>query len=149
MFLRSVNSVNETWGRGAYLRAGLGEFSSLGSLEGARRFRIGSSRNPLLHLMLLLRNTNIHVRSSEIGLQNTTGYLRLGADTHEISRPVVIITDLTVELLTRQRNARSRYERHELEQIVEWFNQYQQWFGAGEILAIGVEQYCEELSERT
>jgi hypothetical protein len=157
MFFRSASSESESWWNEAFLRAGLGEFVSMSSalsrdLEAAGSdktpHRIQDSRNPLLHLMLILRNVNFHAHRNRVDNAEARFIFRDGDYEQEIDSHVVVIGDLNVEILAKKREVRKVYSQDDLCDVVEWFKSEQMAFGAGEIFATGVELYCHELLSR-
>jgi hypothetical protein len=140
----------ESWENEAYLRAGLSEFASIPDAHGrdlkaagltAQQHNVVDSKNPLLHLMYILRNVNIHAGRSRSTKRNTTVLLAKTAVTY----PAVIIDDLKVDQLLTKREVRRCYERRDLEAVVSWFNDNQPSFGAGHLFIRGVEMYCLEI----
>jgi hypothetical protein len=63
----------------------------------------------------------------------------------EYTYPEVILSDLTVNQLVVEREVSRGYRRQALEDVVSWFNNKQEIFGAYHLFVRGVEMYCSEL----
>jgi hypothetical protein len=150
MLFYCVDGKAESWENEAYLRAGLSEFASIPDAHGRdlvaaglnkQKYAVCKSKNPLLHLMYILRNVNIHAGRSRSVQKNTTV---LYAE-KEYTYPAVILSDLMVNQLVAKREVSRGYRRQDLEDVVSWFNHKQEIFGAYHLFVRGVEIYCSEL----
>jgi len=154
MLFCSVAGHTEAWHDEAFIRAGLSEFRSveqtasrehkLGECPG--RFpAIADSKNPLLHLMLLLRHATVHTRSVETSRHDTSVISTFGGDAHEVKYTTSVLTGIDVEQLLERRETRQSYVRSDLEGVAEWFLERQQTFGCHEVFRAGVDIYCREI----
>jgi hypothetical protein len=59
---------------------------------------------------------------------------------------VFVVTNLDAKDLSELRNGK-RYEMQDLEHMVDWFNERQQHWGAGDLVKMGCELLAEQLCE--
>jgi len=155
MLFCGAHGHDDAWRDEAYIRAGLNEFYSIGDAF-AREHRVArlageprkilESRNPLIHLMLLMRHVSVHTQTCTVAHHKATVISHLGEESHEITYPAAIISDLSVDhLLLQRREAKRKYDRGELARIVSWFCEKQMVFGAHEVFTEGTELLCQEL----
>lgn len=154
MLFCDAHGREDAWRDEAYIRGGLNEFYSIGDAV-AREHRTArfagkarkpeDSRNPLIHLMLLLRHVNVHTQTCSVARHQTTVMSHLG-EPHEYTYTAAVISNLSVDqLLGRRREAARSYERADLERAVAWFVEKQKVFGVHEVFIEGTELYCHEL----
>lgn len=153
LFFCEMEGTHPRWQSEAHLRAGLNEFYSI--QDAAKRdFRqvqrkvkppqIRDSNNPLLRLMLILRNINVHTRPNRNRTEPITVESRLG-EPHEVTYAGVLIDSLTTADLMAQRDVRKNYQASDVRQIVDWVMDKQGVFGIGEVFRAGVNSYCKEI----
>jgi hypothetical protein len=155
MLFHSTPRTAESWLSGAYIRGGLAEF---GSMEGALRRDLANagiqghahapcrSANPLVHLMQLLRNIEIH--TSPAAIRPTKSMVRYPTpESPEVPLPIVVIEDLDSRRLLGRRETKKAYREQDLEHVVAWFNERQFDFGAQHLLGLGVELFSTEILE--
>jgi hypothetical protein len=154
MLFHKVHGPKEPWQNEAYIRGGLCEFYSmdealvrdLTSASATKEaHRIRDSRNPLLHLMALIRNINVHAAALATSAHESQILFGPEEPRQLTTINVAIITDLTVEKLLRKREVRNAYSSQDLSMVVDWFNDQQKVFGVSHLLGEGVEAYCHEL----
>lgn len=150
-----ASAQHECWRDEAFIRAGLADFSSMNDSlvrdlrqagRAKARFNFRDSENPLIHLMWLLRNINIHASRSQTETAKATVVSRLGSP-HEYSYSIPVIVNLSTEHLLERKETRKYYHERDLVSVVEWFNQNQRKFGAPDLLVRGVECRCNEMLE--
>ena len=147
MFAKQCSKESEPWRAAAYLRAALAEYCSIEEIQkldqvGAKHFRVGDSKNPLIHLLKLLRHLNIHVKSNVAAKHSIN--VSLGDQIFDMD--VYVISDINVMELTKLRNG-IFYTQADLERCVDWFNQHQSLWGAGDLIDIGTSMFAIELAE--
>jgi hypothetical protein len=153
LFFCEMQGTDPHWQSEARLRAGLNEFYSIQD-EAKRDFRqaqvqvktpqIRDSDNPLLHLMLILRNINVHTRPNRGRTESITVESRLG-EPHEFTYTGVLIDSLTTADLMAQRDVHKNYQARDVRRIVDWVMDKQAVFGIGEVFRAGVNSYCKEI----
>jgi hypothetical protein len=150
-----ASAQNESWRDEAFIRAGLADFKSMEESlsrdlreadNGREPHRFRASRNPLVHLMCLLRDVNIHASRSKTDITETTVVSTLG-EPHRYTYKVSLIINLSPEQLLAKREVRRRYDKANLRRMVTWFEENQCKFGAPDLLVRGVECFCSELLE--
>jgi len=156
MLFHQAHGKLESWKNEAFIRGGLSEFASVFGaltrdllLAGRPEAAHGEtdSQNPLLHLMSLMRDIGIHLSAFEVSTHDTQVIFYAGDDEQEHTITTAIVSNLTVNLLLKKREAK-KYNRLDLERVVAWFNDKQKVFGAAHILVQGVGAYCEEIQAR-
>jgi hypothetical protein len=152
MLFHKVHGPEEPWKNESYIRGGLCEFYSMDEtlardLRSAAKevHQIRDSRNPLLHLMALMRNINVHAATLATSAHDSQILFGPEEPRRLTTINVAIITDLTFEKLLRKREIRNAYSSQDLNMVVGWFNDKQRVFGVSHLLAEGVEAYCQEL----
>lgn len=156
MFFCQVKTESESdlWRNAAHLRAGLNEFYSIE--DAARRdfklaclgkgsAKICDSKNPLLHLMYLLRNVNVHAELSNTDIHHSSVVSNVGGDNHEIKLKALVLRRRTIDQLLRSEKAKKCYNHAELERAAEWLDRVQHIFGIGEVFRKGLSLYCGEI----
>jgi hypothetical protein len=150
MFAAQSSKQSEPWRVAAFLRAALADFCSIEEMQKlecgkGRHFRIESSANPLLHLLVLMRHMNIHVKSVEVAPHE----IGISFDDIEYQMETFIITHLSARDLSVLRNGK-KYRIADLEQCVSWFKTFQTKWGAGDLVRMGAiilaTQICEHFS---
>jgi hypothetical protein len=153
LFFCEMQGTDPRWKSEAYLRAGLNEFYAM-EAAATRDFRhaqlkatppqIRDSHNPLLHLMLLLRNSNVHTRPNRGRTASINVESRVG-EPHAFTYTGVLIDALTAADLLKRRGDAKRYQASDIRQLVDWVMDKQKVFGIGEVFRAGVNGYCKEI----
>ena len=154
MFICGTNAEDEAWRNAARLRAGLNEFYSLE--DAAKRdckrncikekpVKIHDSKNPLVHLMYLLRHVNVHAQVSNTRVHQTSVISTLGGDAHKIDLGALILDAPTIDQVQRCNEARDFYNSADLARATKWIDEVQYVFGIGEVFRRGVSAYCREI----
>ncbi len=141
----------QLWRQAAFLRGSLGEFRAIEfglkedrpEIPPERRYKLTHSTNPLLHLLKLLRDFNVHHAKSSL----KPGTVRASLNEHAFDFPIVTISDLSDDSLLQTRDAGEYYGVDDLRLIVEWFNESQLHWGAPRLAALATERLCEEILE--
>jgi hypothetical protein len=149
LFAEKANGHEESWRDAAYLRGALGEFRSmdealerdLTAIDLKKSHKLIDSKNPLLHLMKILRDLNFHVKV----LQTVKETRNATWDNHSFNLSIAIITGLSAKDLLSTDNAK-HYTKSDLDLMVHWFNKAQMQWGAGHIVRLSVEYYARELA---
>ena len=154
MFFFQTKEDDARWQNEARLRAGLNEFYSIE--DAARRDflhaaktveppRIAESRNPLVHLMYVLRHINVHTHPMATRVQPITVISEFGGSTHEHSYGAIIVETISVRDLQRSREVIDYYDSGDLQRALDWLLQKQQTFGVSEVFRAGMNAYCSEI----
>lgn len=154
MFTCGADAKDEAWRNAARLRAGLNEFYSLE--DAAKRdfkrncineepAKIRDSKNPLVHLMYLLRHVNVHAQVSNTRVHQTSVISTLGGDSHEVDIGAVILDAPTIDQIQRCNQARDHYNSDDLARATKWIDEVQYVFGIDEVFRRGVSAYCREI----
>lgn len=157
MFFCGVNDKNEGLKNSAYLRAGLNEFYSIE--DAAKRDfskskldenapKISSSKNPLLHLMLILRHVNVHAMVSSTDIYNTSVISKF-KDQEEHAWGAVVLSSPTLDDLLKSNQANKYYCSIELEKAAKWLDEIQYVFGVGEVFRRGLSIYLRQILQLT
>lgn len=153
MLFHKTNGELENWRNEAFIIGGLCNFVSMeealtrdlkkspGPLS---MVTIKDSKNPLLHLMDLLRDVNIHATSFTLSPQSIT-LINQAPEPLKFTKSVVLIADLNVQQLHRKQEAQRQYDQQDLGRIVNWFNEKQEIYGASHLLVKGVGVFCSEI----
>lgn len=129
--------------REAFLRASLSEFVSiedtlkrdLETLEiPDTPIRIFDLKHPLVHIMRVLRNLEIHLTSHQLSHSKKDVVMVVGETEHQTQTTVWTIDDLTVERFQRPRGVKEHYSSREIEAMVKWFNAAQRDWGVNDLL---------------
>lgn len=157
LFSKAFHANGEAWKDEAYIRAGLNEFYSieqalirehkLAKLPGPP-LEINISSNPLLHLMRLMRNLDVHTESAPLINYDTTVTIHFNDPPKEWTYTTVIIKDLTIDRLCQKRGVKKNYEIDQLDKVVQWFLENQKNFGVSQVFRKGTEAYCLEFLSR-
>lgn len=151
MQFHSASAKKASWFNESHIRAGLADFRSMADCL-TREYRaaglrgkpapIFESLNPLIHLMVLLRDVNLHATATRSSTQETTVISQLGGEPHEYTYDAVVLEPFDVgELLGR----RTDYYCQEIEAVVSWLFEKQVVFGVAHIFHEGIEAYCREI----
>ena len=121
----------------ALLRASLADYCSIEEMQkldrpGKASFAIRDSRNPLLHLLELLRHLSIHIKTVETSVRAIN--ISIGKFESDIN--VNVISNLDADDLANLRNGK-HYSRADIERCVAWFKQRQTDWGAGDLISLG------------
>jgi hypothetical protein len=154
MFICGAAKEKEAWRNSALLRAGLNEFYSIE--DAARRdFKnhlptlkppaIRESKNPLVHLMYILRHVNVHAHVSRTRVYQTSVTHTHQGETKELPWGSVVLDAPTLEQLQRCGEAKKHYIPEELARAAVWLDDVQYTFGVGEVFRRGLSSYCREV----
>jgi hypothetical protein len=137
LFAGVAGKQTELWRVSAYLRASLSDFCSVEEMQqtdhpSKRTFKIEASPDPLLHLLELLRHLNVHVR----GVESKSHSINVQFKEQSSEMEIHVIADLVVQDLSGLRNGK-RYFREDLQRMLDWFNESQLYWGAGDIIVLG------------
>ncbi len=140
--------------REAFVRASLCEFVSMeDTIKRDAPHKsppmITDSRNPLVHMIRLLRNLEVHLHTSTLQSDNLDVQLAdaqkqaVPGTGHTITRWV---TDpLTYADLSRLRDIEKHYSRAALQRLVDWYNSAQVRWGLPDLIYRAVLKYAEEI----
>jgi hypothetical protein len=145
--------------REAFLRAALSEFTcmeetlnrdlaSIG-IEGGC-IKISDSRNPLLHIVKQLRNTEIHLRSGAMysdKRKTLLGNAKTGNCVRENNLEIWVMDDVTLQELCRLQVAK-RYRENQKTEMISWFNESQKVWGVNDIVYRAVLSFGQDLIKR-
>lgn len=129
--------------REAFLRASLSEFVSIEDtlkrdLEAigitGRSIKIFDLRHPLLHIMRVLRNLEIHLTSHQLSHSEKDVVMEFGGVQHQTQTTVWTIDPLTIERFCQPRRVKSQYSPTDIEAMVHWFNAAQRDWGVNDLL---------------
>lgn len=131
-----------------YFRASLYEFVSMEEAlkrESKLNLNIFSTKNPLLILLKLLRNLEVHLKTRKLHKQPRQ---YLWEDTQEIIDTNILVVD-TIELSDLQKldgyKRHFKYEDKNLIQTLDWFNNTVDQWGIIKLMTIGVNEYAYEI----
>lgn len=147
MFAELASKQLENWTAEAFFRASLAEYCAieemlkLDNLKGTN-FSIKLSKNPLLHLLSLMRHQNIHVKSIVTSRQEVSA--KYGNQDTILNE--LVISNLDFNELKSLRNGQY-YSTQDLCDIVNWFNSYQNHWGAGYLIHVGIEILAVEICD--
>lgn len=150
-----ASAQRERWRDEAHIRGGLAEFKSIDDSlvrdlrqagDGRPAHKLRQSRNPLVHLMSLMRDVNIHASRSRTDTAETTVIPTFGEPRRHTYK-VPLIINLSIQQLLSKREASRLYSEPDLRRVVKWFEDNQRKFGAPDLLARGVGCFCQELIE--
>lgn len=129
----------------AFVRAALAELCSMEEMQsvdrpGATLVKIADQKNPLLHLLVLLRHLNIHVKATSVTSEHSPillDGLQICFNDQPLMGSVLVVTDLSSGDLKALKNGKD-YSASDLDQCVDWFGRRQQSCGVGKLIAQGV-----------
>jgi hypothetical protein len=134
----------------SYLRASLSELISVDDILNKIYkipFQIYKTKHPLLILLKIIRNLNIHIEPNKISSKDidVTLYKK------DITIDIIYISDLTIEMLNKIRTVNKDYKNiknyNDLKDTLHWFNNLCREIGIREILFKAVDIYIELLNE--
>ncbi|WP_182027241.1 hypothetical protein [Vibrio rotiferianus] len=106
-------------------------------------FAIYKSKNPILHMIKLLRNYNVHISNSELSQKSMK--VRALVDKHgEFDVTVKFISNLSLESLKLMRSA-TNYSDSQLISMIDIFENEQHEFGVTTLILKAVIDYSEHL----
>ena len=137
MFAALASKQGEPWRAAAFLRAALTEFCSIEEMHKLDRgkgvgFAVTASPNPLLHLLVLMRHMNIHVKSVKV----TPHKIGIIFDGIEGDLDSYVVSNLDAGDLASLWNGK-HYDVSDLRRCVTWFNLRQTVWGAGDLIRMG------------
>ena len=145
MFAAQSGKNTEPWRAAAFLRAALADYCAMEEVQamdqpGSPSFKITDTRNPLLHLLKLVRHLSIHVKT--VAARPYLVSAKLGE--HEFQLNVFVFTNLDSQDLITLRNGKN-YDLADLEKSVAWFNSMQEHWGAGDLIFLGTKLFAEQV----
>jgi hypothetical protein len=126
----------------ACVRAALSDFvgieeylkSAYPKLE-AHTYRIYKLKNPMFHMLKILRNYNVHISTSKLGDKGISGYVgSTDAGTFAFEQSTIFISNLSVDEISRLHSAAKDYSRNQLEELVEYFEVQQHEYGLDSLI---------------
>ena len=129
--------------REAFLRASLSEFVSTEDtlkrdLEvlgiTAVPIKIFDLEHPLVHIMRVLRNLEIHLTSHQLSHSKKDVVMEFSGVKHQTQTTVWTIDELTVERFCQPKGVKSNYSPKDIEAMVKWFNVSQGDWGVNDLL---------------
>lgn len=146
-FAETASRNKEDWMVEADLRAALSDFCGIEEMiktdsQEKINFTIDRSKNPLIHLLELMRHLNVHVKSVSTKPHKIQAVF---ADIDTILDKKVICY-LNLEDFTSLRNGQ-RYQASDLKEMLNWFDVKQMCWGAGYVIRVGTEALIEEICE--
>ena len=153
-FLLGSKESEDHKSNSAYLRAGLNEFYALE--DAARRDfkkygvisaapRISDSTNPLVHIMYLLRHSNVHAKVSTTSTKKVDLVSKIGGKEHEIEVAIQYLDQPVLSDVLKCSEAKKFYHYEDLLRVAEWLQDKQLIFGVGEVFRLGVSIYLREI----
>jgi hypothetical protein len=110
---------------------------------------LSRSKSPLIHLVKEFRNLEVHLRPSKLS-QSAINVLWGDPDpakAHaEFDMQIWLVTDFDVKAFKQLKNA-TRYESRDLVKMIDWFNDAQRRWGAGDLIKRAIQTYCKELKD--
>jgi len=97
-------------------------------------------KNPLLHLLELIRHLNVHVKT----VRAIPHSVFATWDNHTIDLDVFVISNLDAVDRAALRNGK-HYTSSDLQMAVTWFQESQLHWGAGHIVRVGIESFAHAL----
>jgi len=145
MFSEQAAKADENW-TAAYLRAALADMVSMEEVQALDRpahqpLKVKDSKNPLVHLLALIRHLNIHVKS----VMTSTQAVSASFHDHNFEMNVHIVDNVNVGDLQALKNGR-HYSFSDLSCMLDWFRASQMHWGAGYVVRVGAEAYASEIA---
>lgn len=146
MFAEQSTKQSEPWRSAAFLRAALADYCSIEEMQKADSstsssyLRLEDMKNPLLHLLELIRHLNVHVKTVQAAphrVSATWGDQKTDLD-------VFVIANLNANDLAALKNGK-HYALDDLQKAVTWFQEAQLHWGAGYLVRVGAESFAHEL----
>jgi len=143
--------------REAFLRASLAEYVSIeDTLKRdllklnltARPIKIFSLENPLLHIMRVLRNLEIHLTSAKLSHSKKDVVAVVSEAEHQSQTTIWTIDYLTVEKFREPYKVSEHYSKPETESMVKWLNEAQYDWGVNHLLFRAICEWASAIVER-
>lgn len=152
MFAQQAEKQATPWLAAAFVRAALAELCSMEEMQnvdkpGATSVKIADQRNPLLHLLVLLRHLNVHVKAVSVTCESSPillDGLQICFNGQPLMWSVLVVTDLSSSDLAALNNGK-HYSAKDLDECVAWFERRQQSCGVGKIIAQGIAAFAMQL----
>lgn len=147
------DATEDTEYRQRYLRAALAEYASM---EDAARWDCQASgrevppkmtqlRDPRLHVVRLLRNTNIHLRASRLSQARRLAIWDCPDGPEEFEFQMFIVDNLEEEV---RPTGKRKYEPDELDRMISWLEAEQREWGIPNVIHRAAETYAKILVRR-
>lgn len=145
MFAGQSTKQSEPWRSAAFLRAALADYCSIEEMQKidsstSTHLQLEDMKNPLLHLLELMRHLNIHIKTIRAvphSVSATWGDQATDLD-------VFVISNLDANDLAALRNGK-HYALPDLQKAVIWFQEAQLHWGAGYLVRVGAESFAHAL----
>lgn len=155
MFAQEAAKQSEPWASAAFLRAALADLSSMEDVQKIDRppsppVKVADGQNPLLHLLVLVRHLNIHVKAMRVDSEHSEilfNGLKLFLDDKAIIWSVLVVTNLSSSDLAALHNG-AKYEVSDLQRCVAWFDERQKSCGVDKLISQGVAMFATFLCDR-
>lgn len=152
--LRCAKQEHEMMRAGAYFRASLAEFVSVQEIARVeasnwKKFELLDTTLPLPHMLKLLRNMQIHVRTVSLKDRRMWLHLRLAVGARPVETSKWCVDDLTPEQLLELRAFKinkPQYNQEQATQLVTWFQDAQELFGVPDLVWYAVNDAARRLS---
>ena len=154
MFALQAEGQREEWISEAFIRAALAELESMEDMQcfdrpGDVPLKFANQKNPLLHILVLLRHFNIHIKSTavtnEINPILVNGFT-IDIDGHPIVFETLVMNELQSSDLAELRNGK-KYKPEDLVEGVAWLQKAQKPRGIGNLITQGVATFTKQLCE--
>lgn len=138
--------------RESYLRASLAEYMSMEDtlprdLEkngiSKRAVKIYDFQNPVLHIVRMLRNIEIHLRSSTLSSDKIPAV----AGDVRFNNRVWFINDLEFDQVVSDLDNAQYYSEEDLRMLIEWFNDAQKRMGVEELIRRAVTTFARHIAD--
>ena len=155
MFAQQAAKQSEPWISAAFLRASLADLCAMEEMQKFDRptslpVKVADERNPLLHLLVLLRLLNIHVKAMAVAPEHSVisfNGMPLALDDQPLTWSVLVVTNLSSSDLAALRDG-AKYDLSDLERCVTWFSDRQRSGGVGGLVVQGVAIFAKQLCDR-
>jgi hypothetical protein len=143
--------------REAFLRASLAEYVSIEDTlkRDLRRLNIATQptkifnlENPLLHIMRVMRNLEIHLTSAQLSHSKKDVVIVVSEAEHQSQTTIWTVDDLTVEKFKRPYKVKDNYTESEIELMVKWFNEAQYDWGVNHLLFRAISEWASAIVQR-
>ena len=154
MFFAQAAKETKPWRIGAYLRAGLGEFVSIEDAARGdwKKFTnshkppsLKDSVDPLIYMMYLTRNINVHAHRTKTRSDQSTVFLNDPKNPQEFEINIDVLDDKFEDRLINSRDALKSCEIDDLKDICGWIKAKQNIFGVGHLFRKGLSSYCRQI----
>lgn len=113
---------------------------------GGRRFRLHDTRNPLPHVLELLRHLQTHGMANELSEITVSLWLKNVPGAEPVEVPAWVISDLAdAQLLELNAFADGYYTRAQATEMVDWVKTRQAKFGIGDVIHRGILETAERI----